>query len=248
MKYILILFLINCCYCVQSNKVCDPTLALCSPTWNETWYEYTAHTFSRNLNNTVFLANNITSFDLHLLTINPKSNFKRTIKSWFNLTDPDLTVNVNSDWFPTELTEGPNRTWTFYAFLLSQNALLDPTAMNLSDAFTAFHVIQSPVPPVIVDITTSRPWIIALIVIASILILLTLITLLYFWRKRTRERRLLSQPDAILIAQRFREAMHTSEVADRNQERAQDLLQRELEAERGTLITDIKQFLIECKW
>ncbi|CAO3702805.1 unnamed protein product [Rhizopus stolonifer] len=142
MKYILILFLINCCYCVQSNKVCDPTLALCSPTWNETWYEYTAHTFSRNLNNTVFLANNITSFDLHLLTINPKSNFKRTIKSWFNLTDPDLTVNVNSDWFPTELTEGPNRTWTFYAFLLSQNALLDPTAMNLSDAFTAFHVIR----------------------------------------------------------------------------------------------------------
>ncbi|KAI9250309.1 hypothetical protein BY458DRAFT_26782 [Sporodiniella umbellata] len=43
---------------ITTNRTeCDPILALCSPQWNETWYEHTTRIFSRNQKNTAFLNN-----------------------------------------------------------------------------------------------------------------------------------------------------------------------------------------------
>lgn len=77
------------------------------------------------------------------MTLSTKTE-RRTIKSWFNLTNTtdSLTVKVTDDWFPTTLpNDTSNKTWTMYAFLLGHDPmepLTDPTTFtlntNISDA------------------------------------------------------------------------------------------------------------------
>ncbi|KAG1139118.1 hypothetical protein G6F37_004321 [Rhizopus arrhizus] len=187
---------------------------------------------------------NITLFDLHLLVLNQKVDSKRTIKSWFNLTKADLKVWVNDDWFPTELSLGSlNKTWTFYAFLLSHDASMDPTSVNQSQHFVAFNVVQSPPVPIVID-KTPQQWIIALIVIASVSVILIVGAMAWYWtRKKMQKKSRLSKPDAMLIAEKFREVMSTSDMAaaKRNEKIAQDVLQKQLQSEVGASIIEIKQ-------
>ncbi|KAI9250308.1 hypothetical protein BY458DRAFT_444818 [Sporodiniella umbellata] len=102
--------------------------------------------------------------------------------------------------------------------------------------------VESSPQSIIVTSSTPQSWIIALIVIASVFLLLALSALFWLWRKRSQKKVLLTEPDALRIAQTFREAMTNSGIADHKEQKAQDLLQRQLQAETGTQVTHIRRF------
>ncbi|KAG1175183.1 hypothetical protein G6F70_004306 [Rhizopus microsporus] len=185
---------------------------------------------------------NITSFDLHLLTFDTTPNVKRTIKSWFNLTQPNLTVHVTDNWFPSSLPYGSaNKTWTFFAFLLDHDSSIDPTNISVDQTFVEFKVVQSTPQPVTIDYKPLEPWVVALIVVSCVLAVSAMGIAVWWWKRRMEKKAVLSRPDAMLIADKFREVMSTSDLAQRNKKNAQDLLQRQLQAEEGTSIIEIRQ-------
>lgn len=91
---------------------------------------------------------------------------------------------------------------------------------------------------------TPQQWIIALVVIASVSVVLMVGAMAWYWtRKKMQKKSRLSKPDAMLIAEKFREVMSASDMAaaKRNEKIAQDVLQKQLQSEVGASIIDIKQ-------
>lgn len=101
--------------------------------------------------------------------------------------------------------------------------------------------LESTPQPVTIDYKPLEPWVVALIVVSCVLAV-SAMGIAVWWRKRRMEKKaVLSRPDAMLIADKFREVMSTSDLAQRNKKNAQDLLQRQLQAEEGTSIIEIRQ-------
>ncbi|KAI8982273.1 hypothetical protein BDF20DRAFT_834908 [Mycotypha africana] len=148
---------------VNARRVCHGSFIFCSPLSNDIWYHNNQYDFIWNdkLISAYSIATpfferitityvryrmekNVINFDLHILTTTTINNIeRRTLKSWFNLTNANsnsLSVQVTDDWFPAPLPlvsntsamnfENGNKTWNTIAFLKSRDGNIneyDPT-------------------------------------------------------------------------------------------------------------------------
>ncbi|KAI8372418.1 hypothetical protein BD560DRAFT_394888 [Blakeslea trispora] len=203
------------------------------------------------------------TFDIHLLTISRQAEQRRrTIKSWFNLTNTNSSfdVQVTDDWFPTPLPSGSsNLTWTVYVFLLGRDRKLDPTSNDINLTTTAYVELQvvqsSPIPIVIDRDIFSHQWIIVIVMVSSFLAIAATCIIVWLYKnmqkhKKQQERQeqqqkekiILSAPDAMMIANKFRQVMSNSELL--NQQHIQvgeDLLKRQLASEHNMSVSEVER-------
>lgn len=163
-----------------------------------------------------------------------------------------------------------NKTWTLYAFVLPHNTVLPPSIdvsnkneLIAYEPYTQFYVVQLPPTPVIVNKEKlSHKWIIAIIVIACVIVIVALAVSIWFWKNMQKSKihssgshhsnlqqlqhqqqqsSILSTPDAMMIADTFRQVMSTSDLdKTRRNQVGEDLLRRELESE-GTSVLQVER-------
>ncbi|KAI8098229.1 uncharacterized protein B0P05DRAFT_3679 [Gilbertella persicaria] len=241
----------------KQNSVCDNRLAFCSPSQNETWYQYNFYQFIWNQNQSLFINHDLpNSFDIHLLTISRKSHEqrRRTIKSWFNLTNTNqsLSVQVTDDWFPTPLPAGStNLTWVMYVFLLGHDAPMDPTSTHMdleANSFVQLQVIQSPPIPIIKE-KFAHKWIIAIVIVASFLVIAATCIIVWLYKNMQKHKKqqqqdcsILSTPDAQMIAEKFRQVLSSSELSDQHRlEVGNDILKRQLALDQDMSVSEVER-------
>lgn len=97
------------------------------------------------------------------------------------------------------------------------------------------------------DIAEFHTWIIAVIVVACVVVIVAICAIIWFYKKMQKKQAaagapILSKPDALVIADTFRQVMSTSEV-ELDKKRSQvgeDLLKRQLASE-GTSVSEIER-------
>ncbi|CAO3641234.1 unnamed protein product [Mucor hiemalis] len=122
--------------------------------------------------------------------------------------------------------------------------------------------IELPPTPLIVNREKlSHKWIIAIIVIACVIVIIAIVVSIWFWKnmqktkihsssshhsnlqqlQQQQQSSILSTPDAMMIADTFRQVMSTSDLdKSRRHQVGEDLLRRELESE-GTSVLQVER-------
>ncbi|KAI9253122.1 hypothetical protein EDC94DRAFT_620312 [Helicostylum pulchrum] len=172
------------------------------------------------------------------------------MKSWFNLTRPFFQVQVTDDWFPISLAAGAlNKTWQF-------NVSIVPHYLEeLGDSFPIqFSVVQSTPKPLLVMSREhlAHKWILLIIIIVSLLVMIAICIIVWLWKNmqkmkktsrhvdHTMQSSILSTPDAIMIADTFRQVLSTSDINKSRTDVANHLLEKQLKSE-GTSVLEVER-------
>ncbi|KAG2202505.1 hypothetical protein INT47_013121 [Mucor saturninus] len=137
--------------------------------------------------------------------------------------------------------------------------------LNKVQPNTKFNIIQTPMEPkIITQEKLKHKWILAIIIIAILLVIIAICVVIWAWKnmqkmkkkaqmdtttttgglykqqEKTMQSSILSTPDAMMIADTFRQVMSTSDLDQSRNQVGKDLLNRQLMSE-GTLLSQVER-------
>jgi hypothetical protein len=153
-----------------------------------------------------------------------------------------------------------------YAYLLPRDSNLD-LSNTQEDPYVQFHIVQFP-PPIKEEKEKSaiiaHKWILAVIVIACVVVILAICASIWLYKDTQKKKQhvalllekeqeqpaqkihkgsILSTPDALMIADTFRQVMLSSSTSDYSiskEQKSRELLKRQLQSE-GTAVSEVER-------